>query len=111
MFVLAHLIGALRHSFLRGFNYKKEGTLILYHSKRQISTKLTFRHPHITQMSQTHSILTVRIEIIGFLSWFLCGKHLLRTTQTNRRGANATNKSHSPNLRLRLHAFTYVSAD
>jgi len=40
VFVLAHLFGALSTLMLQGVKYKKAGTLILYHSKRQISTPL-----------------------------------------------------------------------
>jgi hypothetical protein len=46
MFVLAHLSGALSTLiFAGGLTNKKEGTLILYHSERQISTL----YPEITQ--------------------------------------------------------------
>ena len=46
MFVLAHLSGALSTLMWQGVYDKKEGTLILYHSERQISTL----YPQITQI-------------------------------------------------------------
>jgi len=46
MFVLAHLSGALQTLMSQGVYYKKEGTMILYHSERQISTL----YPQITQI-------------------------------------------------------------
>ncbi len=96
MLVLAHLSGALSTLISQGFDDKKEGTLILYHSQREISTK--FR-PKFDQLE-----FITAFSLGFFVVNIFCVQPKLTAEE-----ANATRKFHSTDLRLRLHAAYLLS--